>query len=94
MPPLQRRLEGGLIQTLSVLFKSAVLELAWKRAKLSTCFGGLGIGVAQMGFAAQATYWSTAPRGASGGDNCSDRKGRSASYAGRCRRVRQSDDRE
>ena len=23
-----------------------------------TCFGGLGIRVAQMGYAAQATYWS------------------------------------
>ena len=36
----------------------AVSELAWERAKLSTCFGGLGIRVAQMGLAAQATYWS------------------------------------
>ena len=54
MAPLQRRLEGGLRQTLSVLLGSAVSELA----KLSTCFGGLGIRVAQMGFAAQATYWS------------------------------------
>ena len=27
-------------------------------AKSSTCFGGLGIRVAQMGFAKQATYWS------------------------------------
>ena len=25
-----------------------------------TCFGGLGIRVAQMGFAPQATYWSAA----------------------------------
>ena len=31
-------------------------ELAWERAKLPTCFGGLGITVAQIGFAAQATY--------------------------------------
>ena len=37
---------------------SAVSELAWDRAKLTKCFGGLGIRVAQMGFAAQATYWS------------------------------------
>ena len=49
MAPLQRRLEGGLRQTLSVLLGSAVSELAWERAKLPTCFGGLGIGVAQMG---------------------------------------------
>ena len=47
MAPLQRRLEGGLRQT----------ELPWERAKLPTCFGGLGIRVARMGFAAQATYW-------------------------------------
>ena len=58
MAPLQRRVEGGLRQTLSVLLGSAVSELAWERAKLPTCFGGLGIRVAQMGFAAQATYWS------------------------------------
>ena len=58
MAPLQRRIDGGLGQTLSVLLGSAVSELAWERAKLSTCFGGLGIRVAQMGFAAQATYWS------------------------------------
>ena len=31
---------------------NAVSELAWERAKLATCFGGLGIRVAQMGFAA------------------------------------------
>ena len=55
---LQRRLEGGLRQTLSVLLGSAVSELAWERAKLPTCFGGLRIRVAQMGFAAQGTYWS------------------------------------
>ena len=28
------------------------------RAKLPTCFGGQGIRVAQMGYAAQGTYWS------------------------------------
>ena len=43
---------------MSVLLGSEVSELAWERAKLPTCFGGLGIRVAQMGFAAQATYWS------------------------------------
>ena len=58
MAPLQRLLEGGLGQTLSVLLGSAVSELAWKRAKLPTCFGGLVFRVAQMGFAAQVTYWS------------------------------------
>ena len=57
MAPLQR-LEGGLRQTLSVLLGSDVSGLAWERAKLSTCFGGLGMRVAQIGFAAQATYWS------------------------------------
>ena len=44
--PLQRRLEGGRRQTLLVLLGSAVSQLAWERAKLSTCFGGLVIGVA------------------------------------------------
>ena len=41
-----------------MLLGSAVSELAWERAKLPTCFGGLGIRVAQIGFAAQATCWS------------------------------------
>ena len=58
MAPLQRRLEAGLRQTMSVLLGSEVSELAWERAKLPTCYGGLGLRVAQMGFAAQATYWS------------------------------------
>ena len=58
MAPLQRRLEGGLRQTLTALLGNEVSELAWERAELATCFGGLGISVAQMGFAAQATYWS------------------------------------
>ena len=58
MAPLQRRLERGLRQTMSVLLGSEVSELAWERAKLPTCFGGLGIRVAQMGFVAQATCWS------------------------------------
>ena len=56
--PLQQRLEGLLRQTMSVLLGSEVSELAWERAKLPTCLGGLGIRVAQMGFAAQATLWS------------------------------------
>ena len=38
MAPLQRRLEGGLSQTLTVRFGSEVSELAWERAKLTTCF--------------------------------------------------------
>ena len=58
MPPLQRRLEAGLRQTMAVLLGSEVWEMAWDRAKLPTCYGGLGLRVAQMGFAAQATYWS------------------------------------
>ena len=58
MASLQRRLEGGLRQTMSVLLESEVSDLAWERAKLPTCFGDLGIRVAQMGFAAQATYLS------------------------------------
>ena len=57
MAPLQRRLEGGLRQTLSVLLGSAVSELARERGTLP-CFGDLGIRVAQAGSAAQATYWS------------------------------------
>ena len=43
MAPLQRRLEGGLRRTLTVLLGSEVSELARERAKLATCFGGLGI---------------------------------------------------
>ena len=31
---------------------------ACRKTKLSTCLGGLGLWVAQLGFAAQATYWS------------------------------------
>ena len=41
-----------------MLLGNEVSELAWERARLPTCFGGLGIRVAQMGFAAQATYLS------------------------------------
>ena len=43
---------------MSVLLGSEASELAWERAKLPTCYGGLGLRVAQMGFAAQATFWS------------------------------------
>ena len=43
MAPLQRRLEAGLRQTMSVLLGSEVSELAWERAKLPTCYGGLGL---------------------------------------------------
>ena len=53
MAPLQRELEGGLRRTLTALRGSEVSELACERAKLPTCFGGLGIRVAQMGFAAR-----------------------------------------
>ena len=42
-----------------MLLGSAVSELGWERAKLFPCFGGLGIRVAEMGVAAQATYKST-----------------------------------
>ena len=55
MAPLQRRLENGLGQTVSALLGDSVSELAWELGELPTCFGGLGIRVAQLGFAAQAT---------------------------------------
>ena len=58
MAPLQRRLEAGLTQTMAVLLGSEVSEMARERAKLPTCYGGLGLRVAQMGFTAQASYWS------------------------------------
>ena len=35
-----------------------ISELAWKRVKLPACFGELELSVADLGFAAQATYWS------------------------------------
>ena len=54
MAPLRRRLENGLRQTMSALLDGAVSDLAWERAK--RC-GGQGIRVAQLGFAAQASYW-------------------------------------
>ena len=43
---------------MAVLLGSEVSEMAWERAKLPSCFGGLGLRFAQMGFTAQATYWS------------------------------------
>ena len=39
MAALQRRLEGGLRQTMSVILGSEVSELAWERTQLPTCFG-------------------------------------------------------
>ena len=59
MAAVERRLKGRLRRTISGLLGSAVSELALDRARLTTCFGGLGIRVAQMGFAAQATNWSS-----------------------------------
>ena len=56
--PLQRRLEGGLQNTVLTLFGCPVTESAWVRAKLPTCYGGLGIRVAQMGVTAHSTFWS------------------------------------
>ena len=58
MAPLKRRLEAGFRQTMAVLLGSEVSEMAWERAKLPSCFGGLGLRFAHMGFTAQATYWS------------------------------------
>ena len=42
MAPLQRRLEGGLRQTLSVILGSAVSELAWERAQTPHVLGRSG----------------------------------------------------
>ena len=39
MAPLQRRLERGLRQTMSVLLRREVSELAWERAKFSRALG-------------------------------------------------------
>ena len=58
MALLQRRLESGLRNTVSTLLGGPVTEAVWERAKLPTCYGGLGIRVAQLGFTAQATFWS------------------------------------
>ena len=58
MAPPQRQLEGGLRRTLTEILGSEVSDRARDRAKLPTCFGGLVFRVAQMGFAAQATWWS------------------------------------
>ena len=49
MAPRQRRPENGL--------RHCLVDVC-RKAKLPTCFGGLGLWVAQLGFAAQATYWS------------------------------------
>ena len=51
---------GRRVEADAVLLGSEVSELAWERAKLPTCFDGLGIRVAQMVVAAQATKWSAA----------------------------------
>ena len=56
MVPLQRRLENGQRQTMSALLEGD--ELAWERAKVPTCYGGLGTQATPLGFAARATYWS------------------------------------
>ena len=56
MVPLQRRLENGQRQTMSALLEGD--ELAWERAKVPTCYGGLGTRATPLGFAARATYWS------------------------------------
>ena len=52
------RLVHGLRQALSAPRGGNVSEVAWERAKLAACYGGLGIRVPQLGFAAQATCWS------------------------------------
>ena len=53
--PLQHLLEGGLRSTMSVLLGCPITESAWERP---TCYGGLGVRVAQIGVTAQATFWS------------------------------------
>ena len=60
MAPLQRK-ENGLQSTMSTLLGGSVSELG-EQAKLPTCFGGLGIRVAQLGCASQATCWSAVDR--------------------------------
>ena len=60
MAPLKRT-ENGLQSTMSTLLCGPVSVLE-ERAKLSMCFGGLGIRVAQLGFASQATCWSAVDR--------------------------------
>ena len=42
MAPLQLLLENGLRQTMSALLGGTVSELAWERAKLTTCWRGPG----------------------------------------------------
>ena len=52
---LQRRMEGGIRRTVFFLCLAA---LSPRAAGLPTCDGGRGMRVAQMGFIAQATFWS------------------------------------
>ena len=56
--PLHRRHECGRRQAVTTLLGGHICELAWERAKLPACFGELELSVANLGFAAQATYWS------------------------------------
>ena len=56
MVPLQKSFECGLRSALGEPTGGEIAALAEARAKLPTGFGGLG--VAQQGFAAQATYWA------------------------------------
>ena len=58
MAPLQRRLEGGLSRRCRCSLEALSLSWPGSEQKLPTDFGGLGVRVAQVGFAAQATYWS------------------------------------
>ena len=58
--PSQRRLETGSDRCCQRCSADLSSELAGERAKLPTCYGGLSIRVAQLGFAAQGTYWSAA----------------------------------
>ena len=43
---------------MTTLLGGHISELAWERAKLPACFRELELSVANLGFAAQATYWS------------------------------------
>ena len=43
---------------MTTLLGGHISELAWERGKLPACFGELELSVADLGFAAQATYWS------------------------------------
>ena len=50
--------KDGLRQTMSALLSEEVSELAWERAKLSTCFVVLVSRLLRWVIATQATYWS------------------------------------